>query len=496
MRVLTWTLVGSVVLAVAAAAACDGNDGNNGAAGAAGAAGAQGPTGAAGSAGAAGSTGPTGPQGPPGVSPEGGTVPEASAPVIVSLSERAKRGLDISPVPLNLTGKTPDELEQIGQGAYLVNAVMLCNDCHTDPTTPQKFLAGAAFPLFANFIVYSRNLTSDAVTGLKETEDQYIAANRNGTDFLNVGQTLIGHPWQHHRWAGTPDLKAVYAYLKTLPPVSNTVGTDNKPPGFIGVTFPGQYNEGDIVRALPPEADMFDASIPDPDQVLRGLAIVPLDVTPPTDAAQIALYGRGAYLVNTVACSACHTNPDRDYTSTTQKVNTAQYLAGGRVFPIPPALASIVRTTRSMSANLIGGTHGFFAKPNTTFDVFLTAITQGVHADDPGPQKPPLAVPMPWQALRNMTLGALEAIYTYLRWLGTSAAAPSGVNDKLTQSAARYCAANTDCITSAGETCNVATNECVGRTCAVDSDCDACQTCSGTACIAPASTSTCLTLGM
>ena len=36
------------------------------------------------------------------------------------------------------------------------------------------------------------------------------------------------------------------------------------------------------------------------------------------------------------------------------------------------------------TANLIG-TNGFFNSPNISFQVFLTAVTQGIHANDPIP---------------------------------------------------------------------------------------------------------------
>src|SRR4051812_33025084 len=45
-------------------------------------------------------------------------------------SPRAQRGLDISPVPLTTTGLSTAQIEQIGQGSYLVNAVATCGDCH------------------------------------------------------------------------------------------------------------------------------------------------------------------------------------------------------------------------------------------------------------------------------------------------------------------------------------------------------------------------------
>jgi hypothetical protein len=102
---------------------------------------------------------------------------------------------------------------------------------------------------------------------------------------------------------------------------------------------------------------------------------------------------------------------------------------------------------------------------------------------------------MPWYIFRQMNLDDLEAIYTYMRWLAVNSPT-TGAGDKATQSAARYCTANSGCVTAAGETCNMATNECIGRTCAVDSDCDACQTCTTTKCAAPAASSACVANGI
>ena len=47
---------------------------------------------------------------------------------------RAKQGLDIAPVPLDLHGRNKN---LVGLGSYLVNAVGGCNDCHTwNPNIP------------------------------------------------------------------------------------------------------------------------------------------------------------------------------------------------------------------------------------------------------------------------------------------------------------------------------------------------------------------------
>lgn len=465
--------------------------------------GSAGPAGPAGAAGPAGSAGPPGAAGPAGAGADGGAGESADAttdgsvnqlgPVVTStLSAHAQIGLASAPVPLALAGKTTAELEQIGEGAYIVSTQAACPDCHSKTPAPANYLAGGVvIPIGPNMSVVSRNLTPDQGTGLKDTVGQYIQATRNGTDTLNGNSALIVHPWQYERWMGTDDLEAIYSYLRVIPAISNTYAQDVKPQAP-GETFPGIYNEGEAVRPLPPEFDGMDASIPDPDHILRGTAVDPLAVAPPDDADQAALFGRGSYLVNAViGCAACHTHPDRNYMSPTQAVNTAAFLAGGTVFA-SGSLAPVVGVVRSTSANLTGQNNGFFTGPYISFSVFLTAMTQGTHADDAlvdGGVARPLGWPMPWTEFRNMGLDDLEAIYTYLRYIAVNAPT-TGASDTNAQLAARYCTTASNCY--AGETCNVATNECVGASCGDDSDCDTCQTCTAGVCAAPAADSTCV----
>ena len=461
------SLIGSLVFALVAA--CSGGDGPAGAGGVAG------PAGAAGVAGAAGAAGPAG------LGLEGGTAAADAAPFLLALSEKAQRGLAIAPVPLTLTGKTAAQIEQIGIGSYLVNAAAACGDCHT--SGPGKYLAGGVvIPLDATNFVVTRNLTPDPTTGLKDTEAQYVQAERTGTDILNVGKALLVHPWQYERWLTTDDLKAFYAFLRVIPAVNNAYAADVKPT-VPGLPIPTTYNEGDVVRTLPPEVDGLGQPVPDPNNVLRGLAIVPLDIAPPTNASDLALYGRGSYLVNAIgACAGCHTNPERQQNGT-QSLTTSALMTGGRVFPAGPA-APLVKVQRSMSANLIGKTKGFFNRPGVDFQVFLQTLTLGVHGDEliGGGSAMPLAFPMPYATFRNMTLGDLEAVYTYMHHLATNANLV-GAADKSTLEAARYCAANGDC-KGAGETCDTTAHECVGRTCATPADCDVCQKCTATKCAA------------
>ena len=494
-RWMTSVLVGASV--VAAIAACSGNDGTNGTNGTNGA------TGAAGPAGSSGQPGATGPAGPPGGVGEAGAAGEGGAPGgTVILSERAKHGLDISPVAVSTAGKSAAAIEMIGQGSYIVNAIVGCGECHNTPGATFKFLAGGtSFPIGANQQVTARNLTPDGATGLKLTEAQFVTALRTGQDFTTAGASLIVMPWAAFRWMSTEDLKSIYAYLQAIPAVSNAIGADAKPT-IPPLAMPTSYNEGETTRPLPPEIDAQQNAVPDPNNVMRGLAVNAVNVPAPASVSDAALFARGSYIVNAQsACSDCHTNPDRNYQSANLQINTAGFLSGGRVFSVPPPLQPVFKIVRSMTANLTGASLGYFTTagdPTISFPQWAEEITQGVHADMAAP-KPPLAWPMPWNRFRYMTLGDLEAVYTYVRTVA-QVAPRTGANDKATQDAARYCTQTSDCNTTAGETCNVATSECIGKACTQDADCAVCQTCpsgGGTRrCAAPLAASTCLTQGI
>src|SRR5262249_23650294 len=116
----------------------------------------------------------------------------------IIISDRAKHGLDISPVPVDTNGKTGDQIEAIGQGSYIVNAIGGCTDGHT--SDPTKFLGGGTpFPLDgANppHMVFSRNLTPDPTHGLQLDEAQFIEALQTGKDRSAAGnEALIVMPW-------------------------------------------------------------------------------------------------------------------------------------------------------------------------------------------------------------------------------------------------------------------------------------------------------------
>jgi mono/diheme cytochrome c family protein len=500
MRRTWFTLAGlAAIFGSMAAAACTGNQGPAGPLGPAGEAGAPGKMGEAGPPGPPGEAGPPGPPGDAGPPGPAGTASEAGAPApalaVVGVSDVANHGLDISPVPLKLAGLTAKQIQAVGYGSYLANAVGNCNGCHAGAMG--GFLAGGGQfgGAGAPFTVFARNLTPDPTTGMTLTEAQFLNVMRTGADYHGVADggtpttQLVVMPWLSFRWLSTNDILSLYAYLKAVPPVTNAVMVDTKTLPAPSPA-PTAYTAGDQASptAFPLESIPAgpDASTPlvDPGNVLRGLSLQPLkEVAPPSDPQQQALFGRGAYLVNALAhCSDCHTNVDDPQTG---KIKVAEYLTGGQVFETPPPLEKVFGTVRAASANLQGKTNGFFNKPNVQFDTFLTLISQGIHAEDITPDSGPpkhIAWPMPWNVFQNMTLADLESVYVYMSEIARQYGSVSltAAADKVLPDPALYCDPTSACPT--GMTCSstAATGgECLANTCATDGDCAVCQTCSG-----------------
>lgn len=388
-----------------------------------------------------------------------------------ALSVRAQRGLTLSPVTLDTSSLSYEQKELVGTGSYLA-AALGCAGCHD--ATPATFMGGGrAFGTY-----YARNLTSHPTNGMKLTEAQFIEAMRTGKDFSDNG--LLGGvmPYTRYRWMTSYDLRAIYAYLKAIPAVDKQVTVDTNAPGT-PLTAPTSYDDGVKSRTLP-----LDNTV-DPIGELRGQALQILD-DPPNFAlfsdASKRMFGRGAYLVTLLNCTNCHTNPMPANT----KPNPNYFLSGGHVYPT--ATPTTLGTVRVMSANLTGQQHGL----DLTQAEFVATLTTHTHANESGMR--PLGSPMP--DYKNLVEDDMVALYTYL----TSVPRRTGANDKAVQQYARYCTSDANCNTAANEKCALAgampTNECIGKACTVDSDCDACQTCMGLACAAPASGAACLSTGL
>jgi len=126
----------------------------------------------------------------------------------------------------------PEERAKVGRGSYLVNAIADCNACHTAPpgglipetvnVNTVAYLAGGVDigSFFGLGPLFSRNLTPHPGTGLFLTEEQFVETIRFGADFRRPGGSLrvLPHfPVEFH--LALDDLKAIYAYLRTIPAV-------------------------------------------------------------------------------------------------------------------------------------------------------------------------------------------------------------------------------------------------------------------------------------
>lgn len=79
-------------------------------------------------------------------------------------------------------------------------------------------------------VSYTRNLTPDKETGLGTwTEQEFIQTLRTGRE-RGIGREILPPmPWQGYGQASDEDLAAIFAYLRSIPALSNRV-PDNLPP--------------------------------------------------------------------------------------------------------------------------------------------------------------------------------------------------------------------------------------------------------------------------
>jgi mono/diheme cytochrome c family protein len=126
------------------------------------------------------------------------------------------------PEPAAQAAPTPE------YGRYLANHAGLCADCHTPRGGLQsrpdrrRLFAGDATPP-SGFPANPQNLTADTATGIgRWSEADFIRTLRSGVN--PEGDSLHGFmPWRQVRRMRDEDLRAIYGYLRTLPPIRNDV---------------------------------------------------------------------------------------------------------------------------------------------------------------------------------------------------------------------------------------------------------------------------------
>jgi len=125
----------------------------------------------------------------------------------------------------------PPESDPVKYGGYLVT-IAGCSDCHTPYVKGQpdfsRVMAGGNTFSVADFKVSSANLTPDSTTGLGAWTELaflnkfHIFREEKGYNY-NPGKQNTVMPLVSFAGMTDADLKAVYAYLRTLKPVKNSV---------------------------------------------------------------------------------------------------------------------------------------------------------------------------------------------------------------------------------------------------------------------------------
>lgn len=139
----------------------------------------------------------------------------------------------IKPMPFtNQPIPEPDTTNQVKWGEYVSLYRVECYTCHSadfatdDFIHPEKskgfFGGGNKFKMPDGSVIYSLNLTMDEETGIgRWTEDEFAKAVKTG--IVPYGQPGIRPPMKPYVYLTDGEVKAIYAYLKTIPKIKNKV---------------------------------------------------------------------------------------------------------------------------------------------------------------------------------------------------------------------------------------------------------------------------------
>jgi cytochrome c553 len=151
-------------------------------------------------------------------------------------------------------------MELVARGKYLVQ-LGGCTDCHTRKAMTERGPVDDKAMMFAGHpeglilpppeqqagpwgaatagmtawtgpwgVSYAANLTPDRDTGMGSwTEAMFLQAMRTGKHMGDGRPILPPMPWQPLAEAHEDDLKAIYAYLRSLPPIKNRVPEPQPP---------------------------------------------------------------------------------------------------------------------------------------------------------------------------------------------------------------------------------------------------------------------------
>ena len=191
-----------------------------------------------------------------------------AAPVAIGLAangcgRQSEAALQTVPAPAAVDAAEVARAAQVERGRYLV-MVGGCNDCHTPwvmgPSGPQpdetRLLSGHPQEVVVTKAVattgepwawqgaatntafsgpwgvsFTANLTPDVATGTGAwTEEIFIKTLRTGRHWGQSRPILPPMPWFNYGKMEEADLQAIFAYLRSIPPVKNRVPEPLPPP--------------------------------------------------------------------------------------------------------------------------------------------------------------------------------------------------------------------------------------------------------------------------
>jgi mono/diheme cytochrome c family protein len=125
----------------------------------------------------------------------------------------------------------PDPADKVAVGRYLVQARAMCFPCHSadfaklDEFVPERsagYLGGGnAMPDMNGRIIKTANITPDPETGIgKWSEDEFVRLLRFG---VRPDHSVIVYPMVPFPELGDDEARAIFAYLRTVPPIKNAV---------------------------------------------------------------------------------------------------------------------------------------------------------------------------------------------------------------------------------------------------------------------------------
>jgi mono/diheme cytochrome c family protein len=252
----------------------------------------------------------------------------------------------------------PDLVER---GAYLVNGVLTCGNCHSPKGLPAA-IAGKDFSGGLSwdeppFKVTAPNITPDKDTGIGTWSDAEIKTiMRTGIRPNGVHVAMIMPTGFYHIMTDR-DLDAVVAYLRALKPVSNKVEDPI-------------YKMPQVENVIPGGEKSF------------------------TEGMMSDKLKKGFYLVTIAHCMECHTPMEKG-------VRQWDHLGTGGFEFLGPWGVSVSRNITSSKTKGIG---------SWSDDEIKRAITSGISKD--GSKLKP---PMGYQYYETMTADDLDAVVAYLR---------------------------------------------------------------------------------